>query len=312
MMIKNIEPFVFISYSHDTEEHKDWVLQIATRLRSNSVNVLLDRWNLKLGSDLASFMERGLSKSNRIICVCSEIYVEKANEGKGGVGYEKQIITAELIRDQNTNWVIPLIKNNSKQKKTPTFLGSRMFIDFDEQHLYETKYEELLRDLLDEPVLPVPPIGKNPFQTAKEFVKQKFISSNEKYVSPSSKGIVTFDYSNNNGRYFIGQGELMFEIAFSKSSNRNIILYNDPASIISVSRAKGFSDINLISDAREFDTSSRTRRANVNEVAMLQNTNGFYGAIRIIDIKDDTRGDLNDEITFEYFIQTNGSSDFRK
>ena len=31
------EPKVFISYSHDSEEHKSWVLQLATRLRSNGV-----------------------------------------------------------------------------------------------------------------------------------------------------------------------------------------------------------------------------------------------------------------------------------
>lgn len=112
-----IQPTVFISYSHDSDEHKNWVLQLATRLRSNGVDIILDRWNLKLGSDVASFMERGLSSSVRIICVCSETYVRKANKGKGGAGYEKQIMTAEYINDQNTNWVIPLIRNNPGEKK---------------------------------------------------------------------------------------------------------------------------------------------------------------------------------------------------
>ena len=51
-------PTVFVSYSHDGEEHSDWVLQLATRLRSNSVDVILDRWNLRLGQDLAAFMEK--------------------------------------------------------------------------------------------------------------------------------------------------------------------------------------------------------------------------------------------------------------
>src|SRR5690606_5343523 len=155
-MTSTTEPTVFISYSHDSGEHKNWVLQLATRLRSNGVNVILDRWNLKLGSDLASFMERGLSKSQRIVSICSDLYVRKANEGKGGAGYEKQIMTAEFINDQNTNWVIPLIKNNLNDRKTPTFLGGRMYISFEEAHLYESKYEELLRDILDEPVLPIP------------------------------------------------------------------------------------------------------------------------------------------------------------
>ena len=126
-----IQPVVFISYSHDSEEHKNWVLQLATRLRSNGVDVILDRWNIKLGSDLASFMEKGLSKSSRIVSICSSTYVKKANEGKGGVGYEKQIMTAEFINDQNSNWVIPLIKNNPNERKIPTFLGGRMYISFE-------------------------------------------------------------------------------------------------------------------------------------------------------------------------------------
>ena len=305
-----IQPVVFISYSHDSEEHKNWVLQLATRLRSNGVDVILDRWNIKLGSDLASFMEKGLSKSSRIVSICSSTYVKKANEGKGGVGYEKQIMTAEFINDQNSNWVIPLIKNNPNERKIPTFLGGRMYISFEEPNLYETKYEKLLRDLLDEPVLPIPPIGKNPFQTVKEFAQQKFISASEKYVSPASNGTVTFDYSNNNGRYFIGQGELMFEIAFSKSSDWNIQLLNDPSNIKTVSIAKGEKNIDSINDARVFDSSSRIRRSKINEVAVLQNANGFYAAIKILDIKDDERGADNDEITFDYFIQTNGSPDF--
>jgi hypothetical protein len=187
-----------------------------------------------------------------------------------------------------------------------------MYISFEDSKLYETKYEELLRDLLDEPVLPIPPIGKNPFQTVKEFAQQKFIAASERYASPASSGRVTFDYSNNNGRYYIGQEELMFEIDFSKSSDTNIQLLNDPSSIKTIAIAKGEKDIRTIKDVRVFDGSSRIRRPNINEVAVLQNTNGFYAGIKILDIKDDTRGEENDEITFDYFIQTNGSPDFTK
>lgn len=309
-METNVEPEVFISYSHDSEEHKDWVLQIATRLRLNGVNVILDRWDLKLGSNLTYFMERGLSNSHRVICICSEFYVKKANDGIGGAGYEKQIITSELIKYQDTDWVIPLIKNNPTSKKTPIFLTGRLYINFDEQNSYEKNYQKLLRDLLNEPVLPIPPIGKNPFQTIKHFEQQKFIPSDEKYVSPASKGTVTFDYSNNNGRYCIGQGSLMFELNFSKSSNRNIQLLNDPTNIKTVAVVKGISEINLIEDAREYDGSSRVRRPSINQIAVLQNTNGFYAAIKILEIKYDGRGADCDEITFDYHIQTNGSPDF--
>lgn len=309
---EEIPPKVFVSYSHDTEEHKNWVLQLATRLRSNGVDIILDHWNTRLGSDLAIFMERGLSKSQRVICICSDNYLIKANSGKGGAGYEKQIMTAELIVDQNTDWIIPLIVNNTAKRKTPIFLGTRKYISFEEPKLYESKYEELLRDILGEPISPIPPIGKNPFKVAKEFAHQKFFPTSEKYVSPSTFGTITFDYSNNNGKYSIGQGVMMFELAFIKSSNWNIQLYNSPSSINTVAIAKNVVEFKDITDARIYDGSSTLRRPKINEIAVLQNKNGFYAAIKILAIKDDTRGDENDEITFEYKIQTNGSPDFSK
>lgn len=303
-------PTVFISYSHDSESHKDWVLQLATRLRSNGVDILLDRWNLKLGQDLPSFMEHGLSTSNRVICICSETYVTKANNGKGGVGYEKQIITAELLADLNTNWIIPVVVNNSQTKKTPTFLAGRLYVGFEDGTLYESKYEELLRELLDEPVLPIPPVGPNPFETVKSYAKQKFFPASEKYVSPSPKGRVIFDYSNNNGHYFIGQDELAFELFFSKSSVEDIQLINDPISISTVAVVKGEYEIAEINDARLYDGSSRIRRPRINQVAILQNANGFYAAIKILSIRDDSSCFEFDEVTFDYIIQTNGSPDF--
>ncbi len=305
-----MEPQVFISYSHDSEEHKNWVLQLATRLRHNGVDVILDCWNLKLGQDLASFMEKGLSESQRVICICSETYVEKSNNKNAGVGYEKQIMTAELMEDLNNNWIIPIIRNNSSSNKVPLFLKGRLYISFEENNLLESNYEELLRDLLDEPVLPIPPIGKNPFKTIKKFSQQKFIPSNEKYTSPSKVGIVTFDYSNNNGRYFIGQNELMFELDFSKSSNDSIQLYSDPENINTVAVVKDTNNIKSIKDARMYDSSSRVRNPKINQIAVVQNINGFYAAIKILAIKDDTRGHPQDEVSFEYVIQSNGTPNF--
>ncbi len=44
--------------------------------------------------------------------------------------------------------VIPLIRNNDTTKKVPIFLGGRQYIDFNDSNLYESKYEEVLRDIL--------------------------------------------------------------------------------------------------------------------------------------------------------------------
>src|SRR5437762_4903286 len=91
-------PKVFLSYSHDSELHKDWVLTLATRLVANGVNVLLDQWDLTLGSDLPRFIESGLTAADRILAVCTGAYVRKANDGIGGVGYEKMILTGHLMK----------------------------------------------------------------------------------------------------------------------------------------------------------------------------------------------------------------------
>ena len=305
-------PTVFVSYSHDSEEHSNWVLQLATRLRSNGVDAILDKWNLRLGRDLAVFMESGLSSSHRVLCICSQVYVDKANAGIGGVGYEKQIIAAELLTDLNRDWVVPVIRNNPQTRKLPRFLGSRLYIDFDEDLLYESKYEELLRELLDEPLLPVPELGKNPFETAREHAERRFMTGSEKYVSPATKGKVIFDYSNNDGIYSIGSGPCVFETKWSKASDRSIHVYRDPPSIRIIALVKDKQKINSIDDARAYDGSSRARTPNVGQIVLTQNTNGYFAALKILDIKDDTRGSQWDELTFEYVIQTNGTPDFTK
>lgn len=305
-----VAPKIFISYSHDTQEHKDWVLNLATRLRKNGVDAILDIWNLDLGSNIAQFIEEGLSKAHRVICICSEEYIRKANQAMKGAGYEKTIMTADLLENSNTEWIIPLIKKNDSVQKLPTFLKGKKYINFENDELYEEKYEELLRDLLDEPLLPLPPLGKNPFQNIKAYENQKFTPSNEKYYSASISGQVTFDYSNNNGIYCIGSGDLMFELAFSKSSNVNIQLYNDPKSIKTIAIVKDTENIFSIYDARNYDGSSRVRRPNINQIAIIQNINGYFSAIKILSIKDDTRGHDRDEVVFDYIIQSNGSPNF--
>ena len=303
-------PSVFVSYSHDNESHMAWVLQLATRLRHNGVNTILDQWNLDLGRDVAAFIEKGLSESSRVMCICSENYVRKANNKEGGVGYEKRIMTAEIMANLNSDWVIPVIRNNQGAKLVPTFLEGCLYIDFREDRLYEEQYENLLRSLLDEPIVPVPPFGKNPFETIRQFANQKFLPSSEKYISPAPRGRVTFDYSNNNGRYCIGSGELMFETKWGKSSDRNIQLLNDPDSIYIVAIVKDKTEITEIEDARIYDGSSRIRRPNIGQIAVLQNVNGFWATIKILRIKDDTRSDDNDEVSFDYVIQTNGTPCF--
>lgn len=154
-------PKVFISYSHDSQEHKLWVLELATRLRSCGVDAILDQWDLGPGGDLPHFMEQGLSSSSRILMICTERYVQKANAGVGGVGYEKMIVTADLMRQIDSNRVIPIVRQRGTCT-LPTFISSKLYIDLSSKEQFETGFDQLLRDLLNAPLFIKPPLGIAP------------------------------------------------------------------------------------------------------------------------------------------------------
>lgn len=105
-------PKVFISYSHDSEEHKKWVLKLATELWNHGIDIIFDQWDLKYGSDICLFMEKGLNNSSMILCICSE----KFNQGEGGSGYEAMIMTQPLLQICDQDYIIPLKRNNFSNK----------------------------------------------------------------------------------------------------------------------------------------------------------------------------------------------------
>ncbi|MEE4211009.1 MAG: toll/interleukin-1 receptor domain-containing protein [Parvularcula sp.] len=158
-------PKVFISYSHDSGIHVDWVRRFAEELRAAGVDAILDQWDLSPGQDLAHFMEQGISNSDRVILVCSDKYVQKADAGAGGVGYEKMIVTKEIVANIATNKFLPILRGNSS-KSTPGCLGTRIYIDFDDDDKFSEQMEELLRAILEAPRHPKPPLGAVRFSKA--------------------------------------------------------------------------------------------------------------------------------------------------
>ena len=155
-------PKVFASYSHDSPEHKEWVRHLCEQLRKNGVDVILDEWDLSLGADVTLFMD-GIRDSDRVLVICTDAYVEKAKAGKGGVGYERRIVTAELLRNVKTNKFIPIIRQSSNDEVTPTFLATALRIDFRNDNLFKEKLEELVREIHGTPKNPKPRLGENPY-----------------------------------------------------------------------------------------------------------------------------------------------------
>ena len=100
-------PTIFISYWYDSPAHKQWVLKVATDLVERGIEVIIDEWDLSLGQDVAAFMESSISRADRVLLVCTPDYVAKADEGRGGVGYERLIVSAEVVERIHTKKFIP-------------------------------------------------------------------------------------------------------------------------------------------------------------------------------------------------------------
>lgn len=130
------------------------------------------------------------------------------------------------------------------------------------------------------------------------------------YQSRALKGRVIFNYSNNNGRYALGEWHFLFETRWSKSSDTSIQVHNWELSIEGIAVAKRVAVIGEIHDASTLDYSSEHRRPQTGQIVVWRNVNGLYAATQVIDVKDDTRGAADDEVTFEYVILDKRSSDF--
>lgn len=308
------KPKLFISYSHDSEEHKAWVLKLATRLEQNGVHVILDQWDITLGSDLTLFMEQGLTSADRVLVICTEPYVAKANMQKsGGVGYEKMIISSQIMRELNSNRVIPVIVNNSLSEPVPTFVGARLRLSFDAVD-YENSYVELIHDLHGEKMKPRPAVGPSPFNRKPPPINPVNLSQPDgANQSPTSTGKVTFVPNGNYDSYWVGSGEMLFETKWGVGGRNQAYIYKRQPSLHSLVFAKGITDFNQITDANSeaFFKSEDTESLEVGDIAVIQNINGYYLAVKLESSLYRSRdADDRNEITFSYAIAPAKSTSF--
>lgn len=133
-------------------------------------------------------------------------------------------------------------------------------------------------------------------------------SSSGEYQNKSLSGVAKFDYSNNNGNFAIGEGYFLFETHWSKASDVSIHAYRSNSSIEGLALVKDTDRIKGIKDASGYNYSSSHRTPAINQIILLRNINGLYAAIKILEIKDDSRQDQYDELVFEFQILIEGTS----
>ena len=121
---------------------------------------------------------------------------------------------------------------------------------------------------------------------------------------PASSGQAVIRFAEHDGRASIGEGEASFETKWSGSSGTNIIAYNDPTGVRGIAiafEAKSLADVTPKTVAN-LDFSSRTCRPNEGQVLIIENTNGRFLAVHVIDVMATSHGDPKDQLTLWYQV----------
>lgn len=176
------QPKVFISYSWSSPQHEQWVLGLAERLSGDGIAVVLDKWDLKEGQDKHVFMEQMVNDEsiNKVLVVCDRAYQTKADNRKGGVGTETQLISKEVYEKTEQEKFIPIVREYDDDQKPciPHYMASRIYIDLSSDEKFEENYQRLVRNLYGKPSYKRPSLGTPPAFVAE--TKQAVLKTSHK------------------------------------------------------------------------------------------------------------------------------------
>ncbi len=145
------EKTVFISYSHDSVEHREKVLALSERLRDDGIHTLLDRYiNGSPKQGWPRWMLDQLDAADYVLVVCTETYYrrfrghEKPDIGKG-VDWEGTLITQKCYdqRSQTLKFV-PIFLGDANATCIPEPLRPHTHYALTSEPAYQNLYDFLL------------------------------------------------------------------------------------------------------------------------------------------------------------------------
>jgi len=163
-------PRVFISYSHDSLEHRDRVLQLADRLRADGIDAIIDQYIQTPPEGWPVWCGEQIDAADFVLMVCTETYfrrvTHKEEPGIGhGVLWEGRLINQHLYDAGSvTTKFIPVLLADVSDTYIP------LPVKGGTSYLVETPegYESLLRLLTNQPLTPMPRLGTRKSLPARE------------------------------------------------------------------------------------------------------------------------------------------------
>lgn len=144
-------PTVFISYSHDSDSHRDRVLALSERLRKDGIATRLDQYlNGAPTEGWPRWMRQQLSEADFVLVICTETYYRRfwgdEEPGKGkGADWEGALITQEVYDARSaTLKFVPVIFAPDQQDFIPESLRSKNHYALTSEANYQALYDFLL------------------------------------------------------------------------------------------------------------------------------------------------------------------------
>ena len=143
-------PKVFISYSHDSPEHAQHVLELAERLRKDGVDAQLDQYVAGTPPEgWPRWMVGQLDWAEFVLVVCTETYYRRfrghEEPGKGkGADWEGNLITLELYHAKGrTIKFAPVLFDGQNARFIPEPISGHTHYLLDSEDNYAKLYDFL-------------------------------------------------------------------------------------------------------------------------------------------------------------------------
>ena len=150
-------PRVFISYSQDSDDHKQRVLELTQALRADGIDAVIDQFDDNPAQGWPRWMLDEIAAAQFVLLVVSEGYKKKAEgqvpRGAGrGVKWESHLTIQEIYdADAHNEKFIPVLLEGVTDEAIPQALRAWTY------YSWPNSSEALLRRLLNQPkVIPAP------------------------------------------------------------------------------------------------------------------------------------------------------------
>jgi hypothetical protein len=118
---------VFVSYTHDSEEHMRGVRELTDRLRSNGVDAWVDQYVENRGTEWAEWTYQQLLRADLVVMVCTALYKDVVDGEiepirNKGARWEARFIRQHIYESGSTSKFVVVLLEGAIQEHIPYLL----------------------------------------------------------------------------------------------------------------------------------------------------------------------------------------------